>query len=67
MLKMIRVSAMLLVFAGSAYAGEIFTPPAPEFPKTNAVAEPPAANEVTAEMTATMTQIVLTVLVNLLP
>ena len=67
MLKRIRVSAMLLALVGSAYAGEILTPPAPQQPKTSTVQEPPVTDEDTAETIATAMQIVLTVLVNLLP
>jgi hypothetical protein len=40
MLKAIRVSAMLLALVGSAYAGEVLTPPAPQPPPTSAVQEP---------------------------
>ena len=39
MLKAVRVSAMLLVLVGSARAGEVLTPPAPQ-PQTNTVQEP---------------------------
>ena len=67
MLKAIRVFAMFLVCVGSAYAGEILTPPAPQLPRTYAVQEPSAADEDIAETAATTTQIVLTVLVSLLP
>lgn len=67
MLKAIRVSAMLLVFVGSVYAGEILTPPAPEIPKTHSVQEPSAVALSSAETEATTTQILLAVLVSLLP
>jgi hypothetical protein len=39
MLKAVRVSAMLLVLVGSARAGEVLTPPAPQ-PQANTVQEP---------------------------
>jgi len=58
---------MLLVFLGSAHAGEILTPPAPEVPKTNTVVEPTPADSDSAEIEATTTEILLTVLVSLLP
>ena len=67
MLKAIRVSAMLLAFVGSAHAGEILTPPAPQLPMTYTVQESSVAVEGTTETTDTMTQIMLTVLVSLLP
>lgn len=67
MLKTIRVSAMVLALVGSAYAGEILMPPAPEIPKTLTVQVPPATDEDTAETMATTMQNVLAVLVNLLP
>jgi hypothetical protein len=67
MLKTIRVSAMLLALVGSAYAGEILTPPAPELPKTSTVQVSPATDEDTAETMAAIMQNVLAVLVNLLP
>jgi len=40
MLKAIRVSAMLLALAGSTYAGEMLTPPAPQPTKTSTAQEP---------------------------
>lgn len=40
MLKAIRVSVMLLVLAGSASAGEVLTPPAPQ-PATTITAQEP--------------------------
>jgi hypothetical protein len=36
MLKAVRVSAMLLVLVGSARAGEVLTPPAPQPPANTA-------------------------------
>ncbi len=57
----------MLVFVGSVYAGEILTPPAPDVPKTNAVMEPSPADLDSAEIEATTTEILLTVLVSLLP
>jgi hypothetical protein len=67
MLKVIRVSAMLLVFVGSTCAGEILMPPAPQIPITHAVEGPSAADEGSVDIMDTTTQIVLTVLVSLLP
>jgi hypothetical protein len=67
MLKAIRVSAMLLVLVGSAYAGEILNPPAPQAPRTSAVEEHSSDDEDFAETAITTTQIMLTVLVSLLP
>jgi hypothetical protein len=71
MLKMIRASALLLALTGAAYAGEIFTPPAPQPAKTNAVQESSAADASTtdastSETTDTLTQIVLTAFESLL-
>jgi hypothetical protein len=68
MLKVIRVSAMLLVFVGSACAGEILMPPAPQIPPSMYVVEGPSAvDESSVEITDTTAQIVLTLLVSLLP
>lgn len=40
MMKAIRVSAMVLALVGSAHAGEVLTPPAPQPPPSQAVQEP---------------------------
>ena len=68
MLKVIRVSAMLLVFVGSACAGETLMPPAPQTPpRVYTVEGPSAVDENNVEITDTTVQIVLTLLVSLLP
>ena len=67
MLKAIRISGMLLVFMGSAYAGESLMPPAPNTPRTCGVQEPSPVDEDSAEAAITTTQIMLTVLASLLP
>ena len=61
MLKAIRVSALLLALTGSAYAGEMLTPPAPQQPPTQASAaqEPTATDEDTTGAAETLTQIAL--------
>ena len=61
MLKAIRVSTMLLVLAGSAYAGEVLTPPAPQ-PQANTVQEPTAAGEMQNGSADSITQIALDLL-----
>lgn len=55
MLKAIRVSVMLLALVGTAYAGEVLTPPAPQPPPTNAAA------------TTSLIQTVVAVIVSILP
>lgn len=67
MLKTIRVCAMLLVLVGSAGAGEILTPPAPQTPRTNTAEGFSSNDEDFNETAITTTQIMLTVLVSLLP
>lgn len=66
MLKTIRVSAMLLALAGSVYAGEVLTPPAPQ-PQGATVQEPTMNDEDTIGAMDTLTQIILTVLASVLP
>jgi hypothetical protein len=62
MLKAIRVSAMLLVLVGSAYAGEVLTPPAPQPPPTNA--QTADSNTIA---TSSLIQTVVAVIVSVLP
>ncbi len=61
MLKAIRVSAMLLALAGSAYAGEMLTPPAPQ-PQANTVQEPTADGIIYGDAPESLTQVALELL-----
>lgn len=62
MLKALRISAMLLVLAGSAQAGEILTPPAPQWPRTLVAQEPAAEDSTDYVTTPTLTIIALDLL-----
>lgn len=61
MLKAVRVSAMLLVLIGSARAGEVLTPPAPQ-PQANTVQEPTTNGNIQNEAPYSLTQIALDLL-----
>lgn len=67
MLKAFRVSVIILTLTGAARAGEVPIPPTPQPVKTNYVQEVPANDEDTPEVTVSLTQIALAVLVRLLP
>ncbi len=54
MLKALRTSAMLLIIAGSAQAGEILTPPAPQQPQTIVAQEPTTDDSTETETTPTL-------------
>lgn len=56
MLKAIRVSVMLLALVGSAHAGEVLTPPAPQPPPTN------AQNVATSGLIQTVVAVIVSVL-----
>jgi hypothetical protein len=64
MLKVIRVSAMLLVLVGSARAGEVLTPPAPQ-PQANTVQEPTTAGDIQNGAADSLTQLALDVFASL--
>lgn len=59
MLRALRIFAMLLALAGTAHAGDIYTPPiAP--PPQNAAVEQPASEDLPADdTTGTLTKIAL--------
>ena len=61
MLKAVRVSAMLFVLVGSARAGEVLTPPAPQ-PQANTVQEPTADGIMPNGMEESLTQAALDLL-----
>jgi len=65
MLKTIRVSAMLLVLASSAYAGEMLTPPAPQPTQTNTVQTQGADSN--GIMANGLIQTIVAVIVSVLP
>jgi hypothetical protein len=56
MLKAIRVSAMLLALAGSTYAGEMLTPPAPQPPPASTAQEPVAQTTIQESVTQPTTE-----------
>jgi hypothetical protein len=59
MLKALRTSAMLLVLVGSARAGDILTPPAPQPPQTIVTQEPTADDSVVSDTPDMLTGIAL--------
>lgn len=61
MLKAVRVSAMLLVLVGSARAGEVLTPPAPQ-PQAMTVQEPTMDGEMPNDAAESLTQTALDLL-----
>lgn len=58
MLKIVRVSALLLVLVGSVRAGEVLTPPAPQ-PQANTVQEPATDGDISTMSADSLTQIAL--------
>ena len=63
MLKALRISALLLVLAGTAHASDVLTPPAPQPPPSqSAVAQEPAADGYLTDDTYAMTEIALDML-----
>ena len=67
MRKTLGVAALMLALCCPALAGEIHTTGAPAPPQANTVQEPTTTDEDTTGATGTLTQIVLTVLLSVLP
>jgi hypothetical protein len=67
MRKTLGVAALMLALCCPALAGEVHIPPAPQPTPASATQAPTTTDEDTHGATDTLTQIVLTVLVSILP
>ncbi len=59
MLKALRTSAMLLALVGSAHAGDVLTPPAPQPPPIIVTQEPTTDDSVVSDTPDTLNGIAL--------